>query len=311
MRDSTLLNRALALSLSLWLALVPHRAEASVFGEENIALSALVAQGVSQLQQVSQAIETARQQLQVARDVYAGVNDFRNFDPQTFLDGQKQQWLSQVPLATDVQSFVSDVRDNGLSGGRFDANALASRFDVYRDAYRRREAAQALGGPVAPYDARTAMSVSREAERALSSPTLRQQLTAQPEPTTLSDGLFAADAARVDPQLLALYVKRRAAAKEAEYQAFRLTAEAMGASPGKAQQLAAMATGLSAQELARIDDKMSTSVTLQQLDRQEKAVGSAVERRDFELLYENAASSLKRRAKGPTRSAGDAYGWER
>lgn len=310
MNDSVVV-RLLAAWLSLSLALTPRVASASIFGEENIALATLVAQGVSELQQVSQAIETARQQLEFARDVYAGVNEFRNFDPQTFLDTQKAQWLSQVPLANEVQSFVSDVRDNGLNGGRFDAQSLAGRFDVYREAYRARQAAQSLGGSVAPYDARTALSVSREAERAFASPSVRQQLTAQPEASTFSEGLFAADAARVDPQLLSLYAQRRSAAKEAEYQAFKLTAEAMGASPGKAQQLAAMATGLSAQELARIDDKLATSVTLQQLDRQEKAVGAAVERRDFELLYENAASSLKRRAKGPTRSEGGSYVWER
>lgn len=293
--------------LSATVALAPRAAHAQA---DIPFLTALVAQGASQLQQVTQAIDTARQQLQMARDVYAGVSQFTNFSPDTFLEAQKQQWLAQVPLAGEVQSFFSDVQTNGLNGGRFDARNLAGRFDVYREAFRARQARQNLGGSAAPYDARTALSLSREAERTFSSPMLRQQLTAQPSPSTFSEGLFAADAARVDPQLLALYAQRRAAAKEAEYQAFKLTAEAMGASPGKAQQLAAMATGLSAQQLARIDDKLATGVTLQQLERQEKAVGAAVERRDFELLYENAASSLKRRAQGPKRASGS-YGWER
>lgn len=262
-------SRVLSAVLMVMVTTYSWPAHASIFGEENGALSTLVAQGVAELVQVGEFVSTASEQLQLARDVYAGVNEFINFDPQAFFDGQKSQWLAEVPLAADVQSFVQDVSSNGLKGGRFNARDIYSRFDAYRDAYRRKEATRSLGGTMEPFDSKIALSAAQEAEQALSNVRSRQQLASHPEPETVAEGLFAVDLARGDQRLLALYMQRRATAKEAEYQAFKLYAESLDASPGKAQQLSAMAAGMSAQQLARIDDKLTQSVAFQQLDRQE------------------------------------------
>jgi len=307
MRDS-LFTRALALTLAVAIATVPTAAHASLFGEENGPLTTLVAQGIAELAQVADAIATAKQQLEIARDVYAGVNDFLNFDPQSFLDGQKQQWMAQVPLAGEVQGFVSDVTTNGLNGGHFNAKDLYGRFDTYRDQFRRLEAKKALGTTFEPYDAKSALTLSREAEAALASSSTRARLAAQSEPETVSEGLFASDAAKVDPALVSLYMQRRAQAKEAEYQAFKLMSEAMGASPGKAQQLAAMATGLSAQELARIDDKMGQSLSLQQLEQQQRATTKATERQEADFLWNDLSKATEKNFAPPKR--GNIGEWE-
>jgi hypothetical protein len=301
MRDDSL-SKALSLLLAVALAVLPTRAHASIFGEENIALTTLVAQGASELTQLGNAITTAKEQLQLARDVYAGVNEFLNFDPQAFLEGQRQQWMSDIPLANEVQGFVSDVSANGLRGGHFSAQDVYQRFDTYRDAARRAQARRALGGTLEPFDARAALSLSREADTALASAHFRQQLAQAAEPATLSEGLFASDAARADPQLLALYVRRRAAAKEAEYQAFKLLSESMGATPGKAQQLAAMATGLSAQELARIDEKLGQSLSLQELQHTTEATTRATERLETDFLWKDIERGAHDTFQPPQRS---------
>jgi hypothetical protein len=166
MRES-LFSRVLALTLAMAIATVPTAARASIFGEENAALTTLVAQGVAELSQFAEAITTAKQQLEMAKDVYAGVNDFMNFDPQSFLDGQKQQGLSDLPLANDVQGLVADLTN--LEGGHFNAKDVYGRFDTYRDQYRRIESKRALGSTFEPYDAKSALTLSRETERTTAS----------------------------------------------------------------------------------------------------------------------------------------------
>lgn len=296
---SSLSHQCLAALLSAVIVSYPTRAHAFM-GSEDIELAVLVSQSAASLEQLRASLAAAREQVQFARDVYAGVNDFRQFDPQAFLDSQQQQWLSQVPLAQDVSSFVQDITANGLNGGRFSASDLYYRVDAYHDAYRRHQAEQANGGKVVPYDARAALGVSREAEAALANPATRAALANQPVPD-VADGLFAVDAAKADPALLSLYMQRRAQAKEAEYQAFKLYAESMGASPGKAQQLAAMAAGLSAQELARVDDKLGQSLSLQQLQRQEEAGAKASERRETDALWNNIEKTATDAYKPPQR----------
>lgn len=304
MRDPSVFTRGLTFVLIMAIATVPTAARASIFGEENANLGLLVTQGLAELAQFGEAIATAKEQLDLAKDIYAGVGDFLEFDPQAFLDGQKQNWLSQVPLASDVQGFVTDL-SSGLGGGHFDARDLYGRFDAYRDAHRRKEAQRALGRTLEPYDAKVALTVSREAEGALANSRTRAQLAGKPEVETISEGLFAVDAAKADPQLLALYMQRRAAAKEAEYQAMKLYAESLGAAPGKAQQLAAMAAGLSAQELARIDDKMSQSVALQQLDRQQKASAKATEAQEADFLWGDIQRTSESTFQPPLRDGAD------
>lgn len=304
MRDPSVFTRGLTFVLIMAIATVPTAARASIFGEENANLGLLVTQGLAELAQFTEAIATAKEQLDLAKDVYAGVGEFLEFDPQAFLDGQKQNWLSQVPLASDVQGFVTDL-SSGLGGGHFNARDLYGRFDAYRDAHRRKEAQRALGRTLEPYDAKVALTVSREAEGALANARTRAQLAGKPEVETVSEGLFAVDAAKADPQLLALYMQRRAAAKEAEYQAMKLYAESLGAAPGKAQQLAAMAAGLSAQELARIDDKMTQSVALQQLDRQQKASAKATEAQEADFLWGDIQRTSESTFQPPLRDGAD------
>jgi len=305
MRES-LFSRALALTLAVAIATVPTAARASLFGEENGPLTALVAQGVAELSQFAEAIATAKQQVELLKDIYAGVNDVMSFDPQAFLDGQKQQWMSEVPLANDVQGLVSDLTN--LKGGHFNAKDVYGRFDTYRDQYRRLESKKALGSTFEPYDAKSALTLSRETEAALASSSTRARLASQSEPETVSEGLFASDAAKVDPALVSLYMQRRAQAKDAEFQAFKLMSESMGASPGKAQQLAAMATGLSAQELARIDDKMGQALSLQQLEQQQRATSKATERQQADFLWNDMTKATEKNFAPPKR--GNIGEWE-
>lgn len=301
----SLVRRAAALFLAALLVL-PVSARASIFGEESAALTTLVAQGFEELGQAATVINTAKQELELARDVYAGIGEFVNFDPQAFLEEQQQIWLSQLPLVGDVKAFGEDLVGNGLKGGH--ARDLASRFDAYRDARRKAEALDNLGGEVRPYDARTALTVAGEAQRTLTNPAARASLAKKAEASTASEGLFSIDASRADPQLLGLYMQRRAAAKEAEYQAFKLYSESLGASPGKAQQLAAMATSLSAEQLARIDDKLATSTSLQQLDRQEKALDKAASLRESEYLWQDVQRATKSFLAPPSRGDTDFHG---
>jgi hypothetical protein len=308
-------HQVVAVLLVFAVATYPTAAHASLFGEENGPLTVLVAQGVAELSQaadsfkaVTETLDNAKEYLQIARDVYAGINEFTNFDPEAFLQDQAQYFLAQVPIAGEVSSFVSDVSGNGLNGGHFNANDLYGKFDAYRDAYRRRQAQQAVGANLTPFDSKTALSISGDAERALSNPSTRQQLAGRPDIASASEGLFSADAARVDPKLLSLYMQRRAAAKEAEYQAFKLYSESLGASPGKAQQLAAMATAMTAQEIARIDDKLAQSVSLQQLDRQEAAIGKATERREADFLWNDVQGAAEETFKAPKR--GNSSEWK-
>ena len=262
-------------------------------------LTLLYTQGFEELAQAGETIKTAQENLQLVRDVYAGVNDFVNFDPQAFLDGQKDYWLAQMPIAGDAQSFVNDISTNGLGGGS--SSNPYNRLDVYRDAFRRKEAQRAFKGSLEPYDGKKALTVSREAETALSNSSTRVRLANKPEPATVAEGLFAVDAAKGDPQLLALYMQRRAAAKEAEYQAFKLYSESLGASPGKAQQLAAMAAGITAQELARIDDKLTQSVAMQQLEQQQRSSAKATERRETDFLWRDLEGATQTTFAPPTR----------
>lgn len=300
-------SKVISVVLVLMLVLSPMNAHASILGEENGALATLVAQGVAEFTQAAQVLTTVQENLQTVRDVYAGVGEFLNFDPESFLEQQKQEWMGEFPIANDVSSFVTDVTSNGLRGGRFNAKDLYQKFDTYRDQARRQESQRQMGGVMAPYDSKSALTLSREAERALSNSSTRKQLAGRPEPETISEGLFASDAAKVDPKLFQLYLQRRAAAKEADYQAYKVLAESMGAAPGKAQQLAAISAGLSAQELARIDDSVGQQLSLQQLEQQQRATTKASERQQSDFLWNDIEQTAKESFKPPTRSQLD---WE-
>jgi hypothetical protein len=255
-----------------------------MWGEENAALAALVAQGIEEIEQAAETIATAREQLEFAKDVYAGINYFTTFDPQAFLEQEKSYFLTHIQVAGQASSLVTEVTSGHITGGS--ADSLYSRFDTFRDAQRRRQAKQG-NGRIAPYDATRALTLSAETEEALNDPTLRGRLQGKPDVATVTDGLLESDMSRVDPALLNLYLQRRAAAKEAEYQAFLLYDEAIGASPGKAQQLAAMAAGMSAQELARIDHGIAQANAAAQLDRHERSVAKANEKAQVDFVWDD------------------------
>lgn len=300
MRRDSVSQKSLAALLVLLLSAPAH---ASVFGEENAALAALVAQGIEEINQASQTIATAREQLEFAKDVYAGINYFTTFDPQAFLEQEKSYFLTHIQVAAEASSLVTEVTSGRITGGS--ADSLYNRFDAFRDAQRRRQAKQG-NGRVAPYDANRALTLSAETEEALGDPTQRGRLTGKPDVATVSDGLLEADMSRVDPALLNLYLARRAAAKEAEYQAFKLYAEAIGASPGKAQQLAALAAGLSAQELARIDHSLAQANTAAQLERHERSVAKANEKAQVDFVWDDIQKTAES-AQPPSRGSLD---WE-
>jgi hypothetical protein len=292
----------------LFLALVPQRAHAQFVTSNpilemltNAQLAEDLAQTgtlTNQLLQLEQVLSTSQEQLGLMRDVYDGVNAFTSFDPDQFLAEGSAYFRSQVPgggLTSRTQSFISDVRANGLRGGDF--SRLRARYDTYRDSARALEAAQA--SPERPYDARAALSLSESLQASLATPEARKGLLTAPTPSTVTEGLIASDLARADPTLLRNYLQRRAQAREAEDQALDLLCESMGCqgapapSVGKAQQLTAQASAQSAVELTRLNGTASDQLALDQLRRQEEAAAAARARAEHDALWKNIGQSLK------------------
>lgn len=251
----------------------------------------------SQLSQLEQMVTASREQIGLMRDVYAGVGAFTSFDPDQFLAEGGAYFRAQAgSLSPGTASFISDVRSNGLAGGDF--SRVRSRWDSYRDSARALEALD--GAPERPYDAATALDLSRTVQSSLASPEARRGLLAAPPVTTVAEGLFAGDLARADPSLLHAYLQRRAQAREAEDQALSVLCESMGCngasapSVGKAQQLTAQSTAQAAVELTRLNTAASEQLALEQLRRQEEAAAAARTRAEYDAIWNNLGSSFER-----------------
>ena len=254
---------------------------------ENVAQTTALTQ---QLEQLRQTVSSAQQTLDIARDVYAGIGEFQNFNADDFLGEGKAYFQSKV---SEVGSLGQTLLGTGGDGSRFSANVI-QRIDAYRDEHRRRETVAEFGTAV--YDSHAALTLSREVEAAVSNPAMQKRLMASPAPATATEGLFQSDLSRVDPQLLGLYAYRRARSESSEEAALKVLAESMSptTSVGKAQQLTAKSSAISATELARLNDTQTKTLTLQELERQERAQSEANTRRETDAVWGQLGQSVEK-----------------
>lgn len=267
---------------------------------QNAQLSEQLAQGAtltSQLAQIQALVSNAKDQVALARDVYAGLSSFQHFNPDEFLAQGSAYFASQVPglsVATDAAGLVTDVTTHGLQGGRFTGN-ISARFDVYGDAARRSAAAAEAGAPPAFAPAR-ALGLSADFLAALQSDSSRQRLLLESPPTSIIDGLLLEDLERVDPSLLRAYVRSRAQASDAEDKALKLLAEAFDKvappSPGKAAQLTAQSTAQSTVELTRINAALQQQLAYQQLQRAEESEAAARARQQTDAVWDSVGRAV-------------------
>jgi hypothetical protein len=241
-----------------------------------------------QLAQLQQSVQVAQQGLTLARDVYAGIGMFQNFNAQQFLEAGQTYFLAGTAVGSAV-NFYQDITTNGLNGGVFSPSVLQQSTNLYGDVQRRLLASQTQGSF---YDARSALTLSREVQSVIHSSAYQDASVKTPEPGTPTEGLIAYDELMVDPQLLSLSVHQRAEAEQQGRTAMQMYLESLGASPGKAQQLVATSTTLAAVELARINDKAAASLNVQQLDRVERSTAAAQTRRENDMLWGLIVSGL-------------------
>lgn len=268
-----------------------------------------------QLSQLRSALDTARQQYQLARQIYAGVEELRTFDADRFLREAATSFLQAEPLIHDSSGFAHDVLAQGLRGEPFDPRALKHKLDPYFQANRRSPPDVACpGDPRCPksdrpgdgsgwilcpgdtrcprsYDQTASLGLSDEIETAIRSAEFRRRLTA-PAPSSATEGLLAYDIARSDPSLLALYMHMRAESAETSSLAIDLYKRSLTASPGQAQQIQAQAAALTAKQLARIADKEAKALVQQELARTQQAAEAAMHRADTDALWNQISTQL-------------------
>lgn len=282
-------NRLLVLAVLLYAT--PSAATAA--GDAILAKMAVeqVRQGLQfsqQLAQLRSALDTARQQYQLARQIYAGVEELRTFDADRFLREAATSFLQAEPLIRDSTGFAHDVAAQGLKGGYFDPTALKHQIDLYGDNARRQ---QANPKGDRPYDATESLGLSEEINRAVRSAEFRRALTS-PAPSTATDGLLAYDAARSDPRLLALLMHMRAESAETNSLAVDLYRRSLTASPGQAAQIQSQAAALTARELSRLTDAQAKALVQQQLAHAQQAAEAAQHRADTDALWNQISTQL-------------------
>ena len=241
-----------------------------------------------QLVQLRGALTTAQQGLSIARDAYAGINQFQHFNADVFLQEGEAYFLAGT-TAGQVVNFYADVHDNGLNGGHFDPGIAGRTADLFRDAARR---AQAMTIQVPSIDALGAWSVAQGINSAIHDPLGQKVAMATPDPSTAAEGITAFQEWQLDPKLLALLVHQRQEAEQNARDAMKLYLESLGASPGKAAQLSASATTLSAVAIARLNDKSAQSLNLQQLERLEKSSAGAQTRKENDMMWNQVVDGL-------------------
>ena len=241
-----------------------------------------------QLTQLKQNVQLVREGVSLARDAYAGINYFQHFDAQQFLQAGETYFLAGSGTA-DALNLAANIEQNGLNGGYFSPAVLGSASNLYNDVERRAAAIQAQGHL---YDPKAALTLSAELDAVVHNLDYQQGAARTVEPSTSAQGLLAYDALQADPSLLALVVHQRAESEQQARTAMKLYLESLGASPGKAEQLAASATTLSAVELGRLNDKQAQSLNLQLLERTEKSVASAQTRKENDLVWQQIVTGV-------------------
>ncbi|WP_163778719.1 hypothetical protein [Myxococcus vastator] len=249
-----------------------------------------------------QTIATAQDQLQLARDVYAGVNEFSSFDPDTYLQRAREQLQQELPLASEAAGLAGNLRQ-GLRGGSFNGANMVQRLDLYGDHARRRNNGWGTQGPAAAYNYSSALGIASDLDQVARDRRFQDEASSRPSVATAADGVLHYEALQADPQLVVLLSKRRAEAAASERQATELYFESLGASPGKAAQLSAQANSRSAMELARVNDHLAKAETRQQLQDLKAAQEEASARQGLDNLFNAFDTSIERSFQPRTKAA--------
>lgn len=266
-------------------------------------------QMAAQLEQIRRMVQNAQEHVQLARDVYAGINEIRNFNPDEFLAQGQAYFLGESGLG-DAWALGDSLRTHGLEGGNFNPRSISSRLDVYRDRARR-EAAAGTGVAPPAFDAERALTASDLIKVYTLDPAHRRRLLSRPLPSSPADGLLAADMMASDGSggLAQLFAYRVAQARDGEEKSLKLVQEAFCGnlpaaqlanclSPGKAQQLSARSDAIAAVELTRLNEKMARSLSMEELKRLEEAAAAARARQEHDALWNNLGSGIRRTLSG-------------
>ncbi|NTX67629.1 hypothetical protein HUA74_43980 [Myxococcus sp. CA051A] len=236
-----------------------------------------------QVEQARQTITTAKENLELARDVYAGINEIAAFDPDEYLQQARDSLGQQLPIAHESNALRSSLQQ-GLRGGTFDASSIARRMDIYGDRARRQFEGYDEPTPGQPYNYAGALSAAKDLQRVAENTSFQTEAGKRPPVATAADGLLMEQALQQDPQLVVLLSQRRAEATAVQRRGTELYMEALGASPGKAQQLAAQSSAQSLSELALINEHLAHQEARQQLQDLKAAQEEAAERRSLDTF---------------------------
>jgi hypothetical protein len=247
----------------------------------------------SQLTQLQQSVTAARENLDLARSVYAGVSEFTSYSPEDFLREGRDYFLAANPELSNALAFGQELTRPVGEGGLLPRRALHVGVDAYGDERRRREAAPA--GLGTPYDSRAAWGLSREVNAVLDDVAMKASLVRPPTVSTAAEGLLAFDMARTEPGLLELYMRRQASALSAQEAAMAVFKESTAGrpSPGKAQQLTAQSSAMTAVGVSRLAEMEAKQLSLQELQRQEEAQARAQEKREMEALWKQIGTGIQ------------------
>jgi hypothetical protein len=195
-------------------------------------------------------------------------------------------FLAQNRELGDAQYLVKDLQRNGLKGG-FNAAVLNHRI---------REANLYLevntGYRVVPYDFKRALQVSQDVDDLLADPEFRRKQMGVPTPVSPTSGLLETELLQADSEAWASALHQRAIARERAIQAMQIYAESLGASPGKAQQLAAQAAGLTAAGVAQVSETSTRQLALHEQDRSERSQLAAQGRREADALWRGIGEGI-------------------
>lgn len=240
----------------------------------------------SQLATLRQAVTDARENISFMRSMYGLVSDFKNFDPGQFMTEAKNYFLAQNREIGDASALVADLRRYGLKG-RFNASAINRRI---RDANLYLEAN--TGYRVIPYDFKRALGIGQDVDDLLASPTFRQQEMSAAMPVSATSGLIEVELMQADGDAWAAALHQRAIARENAVQAMQIYAESLGASPGKSQQLAAQAAGITAAGVSQLSETSTRALALQEQDRVERSQAAAQGRREADALWRGITDGI-------------------
>jgi hypothetical protein len=219
-----------------------------------------------QIAQLGQVLQTARENLEVARSVYQGVDYIKNFDAQRFLHTAKAEFLARNSIIGETSGFANDLQRSGLRNGTLNPDLIARRAREAKLLLKCRDQIEALSERrIASldsqceqfgYNARAAASLAADTEVLLANPAMRLSLSNAPVTASASSGVLDARMMEADPALYGQLLRERAMARRGYDEATELETQlrAAGFSPGAAQQASAKAALLQNKQLADLNE---------------------------------------------------------